>query len=156
MKTVHHHIYNKQTLSWHKKPSRQKPIVKLKARVDVEAFKILGLININVQTKELECQGLADTGASVCLAGIKFMMFLGLDLCNLGKCDSDRKFLGANDQKIKIFGVVPILFTDILTGNQTRQMVYICEHESSLLLSYEACVDLKYVSHDFDMYQQKQ
>ena len=59
-------------------------------------------------------------------------------------------------QKIKIFGVVPILFTDILTGNQTRQMVYICEHASSLLLSYEACVDLKYVSHDFDMYQQKQ
>ena len=42
-KTVHHHVYNKQTKSWNKKPARQKPLVKLKTRVDKEAFEFLGL-----------------------------------------------------------------------------------------------------------------
>ena len=98
-KTVHHHAYNKQTKSLNKKPACQKPLVKLKARVDRDAFEFLGLNKINVQTRELECHGMADTGASVCLAGTKFMRSLGLEECNLEQCDM--RLYGADDQTSK-------------------------------------------------------
>ena len=106
--------------------------------------------NINVQSRVLECQGMADTGASVCLAGTMFMRSLGLDVCDLTQCDM--RLYGADDKDINMLGVMPLVFTDMLSGIQTRQFVYICEHASTLLLSLEACIDLGYVSENFPVH----
>ena len=103
--------------------------------------------NMNVKTMEVTDSGMADTGASVCLAGSKLMRSLGLTEANLAQCDM--RLYGADNTDIQLLGVVPVIITDTQSGHQTRQFLYVCSRSSSLLLCLEACIDLKYVSENY-------
>ena len=90
---------------------------------------------------------LPDTRASVTMAGTKFMRSMGQSEANLAKCNM--RLYGADNNDIQLLGVIPVIITDVVTGLQTRQIVYICNKASTLLLSLKAYEDLGYISHNF-------
>ena len=144
--TLHHHVYDSASQRWLRRPARQKPFIKVKVKVDKLACKELGVRNMNVRTQETQDIGMGDTGASVCMGGKKTMRSLGLTEANLAKCDL--RLYGADNSDIDLLGAVPVIITDSRTGQETRQILYICS-KASLLLSLEACIDLGLVSPDF-------
>ena len=84
---LHHHVYDKSSQSWTQRAAKKKPFVRVRVKVDREACQILGAKNINTRTKEITDSSMADTRASVCLSGTKFMRSLGLSESDLTKCD---------------------------------------------------------------------
>ena len=145
--TLHHHVYDKSSQSWTRRPAKKKPFVRVRVKVDREACQILGAKNINTRTEEITDNSMADTGASVCLSGTKFMRSLGLSESDLTKCDM--RLYGADNGDINLVGVVPVMITDTQSGEWTKQILYVCERASTLLLSLEACIDLGYTSENF-------
>ena len=112
--TVYHHVYDGSSHSWQRKPAKRKPLVRVKTRLDKEACQILGMRNINLQAEETQERALPDTGASVTMAGTKFMRSLGQSEANLAKCDM--RLYGADNNDIKLLGVIPVIITDTVTG----------------------------------------
>ena len=102
---------------------------------------------MGVRTREVEDHGMTDTGASVCMSGTNSMRAMGLTERVMMKCDL--RLYGADNSDIKLLGAVFVVITDIRTGQETRQLLYVCERAASLLLSLEACVDLGLVGPDF-------
>ena len=99
---------------------------------------------MNVRTLEITDRALADTRASVSMAGVKFMRSIGVSEADLIRCAM--RLFGADNSDIMLIGVIPVIITDTVTGRQTRQLVYICHKASSLLLSLEY---LGYVTKNF-------
>ena len=149
--SLHHHVFDKHSQRWRQRPAKRKPFVKVRVMVDKEACKELAIGDVTAQTLETTDKALPDTGASVTMAGTKFMRSLGVSEPDLPRCNL--RLYGADNTDINLLGVIPVIITDVVTGQQTRQIVYICQRTSSLLLSLEACEDLGYVSQDFPKQQ---
>ena len=77
------------------------------------------------------------------------MLFRSLGLSDANLTKADLRLYSADNDDIKLLGMIPVQFTDHVSGLSTRQIVYICEKASSVLLSLEACIDLQYVTPDF-------
>ena len=146
--TIHHHVYDKWSQTWQRRRPKKKPMVKLRVRVDQEACKEHGIRSMQgVRTHEIIDSGMADSGASVCMGGPKFMRSLGLSEASLAQ--SNLVLYGADDTVIDLIGMVPVVIVDNKSKAWTRQFVYINADASTLLLSLEACQDLGYVSDNF-------
>ena len=153
---IHHHVYDPNTQSWCQRPAKNKPFVRVHVKVDKTSAtaQTLGTRQLNVRTQEVTDRALADSGASVSMAGTKFMRSLGVSEADLTKCAL--RLYGADNSDIDLIGVIPVIITDTVTGRQTRQLVYVCHNASSLILSLEACEDLGYVKKDFTAPEQVQ
>ena len=141
-----HHIYSKQH-GWVKKGAMDKPMVTVQAKVDIPAYLTLRIRvpNLNVRPATGPC--LADTGASICLAGKQFMRSLGMNESHLTPCDMS--VTGANSASIKVMGAMLVEFSSKQGNNTSKQVVYVCEGVSGALLSLEACIDLGLVTNSF-------
>ena len=153
---LHHHVYDSSTQSWHQRPAKRKPLVRVQVKVDKtrSTAQDLGIRQLNIQTQEVTDRALADSGASVTLAGLKFMRSMGVSEADLVRCAM--RLYGADGADINLIGAVPVIITDTATGRQTRQVLYICHNASSLLLSLEACEDLGYINKNFTTHEHVQ
>ena len=143
---IGHHVYHRGR-GWLKQAARSKPIVRLNSRIDMNAYKSLGLKPPAKQAKVSGGQHLADTEASICLGGKTYLRSLGLSEDDLTPCDMSVR--GANNSSIKVLGALLVEFS-LGQGNKqpgqvqptSKQIVYICEGVVGALLSLEACIDL--------------
>merc|ERR1712218_654201 len=141
--TLHHHVFDTVSQNWKQRPARNKPWIDVKLEVDKAACKnVFGSYFGKLTAKSAQQKALADTGASVCLAGAKLLKSMGLQSSDLATCDM--KLYGASGNDIRLLGIMPTIITDVQSGRQTRQMLYFCE-AADLLLSMEACSDLSLV-----------
>ena len=131
-----HHVYDKKH-GWLKQGSKQKPLLSVEAKVDIPAYLTLRIRVPNTPVRSANGHCLADTGASVCLAGVSFMKSLGLSQSHLTPCDMS--VTGANASSINVLGAILVEFRNRLNDNISKQVVYICEGVSGALLSLEAC-----------------
>ena len=67
-----HHVYHKGK-GWLRQGARAKPMVELYSRLDMSAYKALGLKPPAKQVRVSGGQHLADTGASICLGGKSYL-----------------------------------------------------------------------------------
>ena len=119
---LHHHVFDSSTQSWQQRPAKKKPFVRVHVKVDKEAAQTLGGRKMNVRTLEITDRALADTGASVSMAGVKFMRSISVSEADLIRCAM--RLFGADNSDIMLLGVIPVIMTDTVTGRTTRQLVY--------------------------------
>ena len=147
-----HHVYHRGK-GWLRQAARTKPMVGLHSRLDMSAYKALGLKPPTKQAKSSEGHHLADTGASICLGGKTYLRSLGLSEEDLIPCDMT--VCGANNSNIKVMGALLVEFSHIhqpvtsIRPAISKQIVYICEGVVGALLSLEACIDLGLVEERF-------
>ena len=88
---------------------------------------------------------LADTGASVCLAGTEYMQAMGVSRKDLTRCDMSVR--GAGGKSIPVLGAMIVHLSQ--PGAFTKQIMYVCDGVASPILSLEACEDLGLVGDRF-------
>ena len=142
---IGHHTYHK-VKGWVKQSAKAKPMVCLQSKLDMSAYKALGLKPPMKQAIPSVGHHLADTGASICLGGRSYLRSLGLTVADLTPCDMT--VCGANNSNMSILGAVLIEFTST-PKHTSKQIVYICEGVVGTLLSLEACIDLGLVEESF-------
>ena len=143
-----HHVHNREK-GWLKKAARVKPMVELYSRLDMSAYKSLGIKPPSKQCSVSRGQHLADTGASICLGGKGYLRSLGLSEDDLTPCDMS--VCSASNANIDVLGALLIEFSkgSNIEDPTTKQIVYICKGVTGVLLSLEACIDLGLVKDDF-------
>ena len=119
----------------------------LNAKVDIPAYLTLKIRVPNTPVRPAMGPCLADTGASVCLAGRSFMKSVGMSESHLTPCDMS--VTGAKSSSIVVLGAMLVEFSTKDTGQTSKQVVYICEGVSGALISLEACIDLGIVNKNF-------
>ena len=77
-----HHVYDKGK-GWLRKAARVRPLVNIYSKLDMSAYKALGVKPPAKQCKVSNGQHLADTGASICLGSKSYLKSLGLSLDDL-------------------------------------------------------------------------
>ena len=80
---LHHHVFDSSKQSWQQRQAKKKPFVRVHIKVDKEAAQILSTRKLSVRTQEITDRALTDTGASVAMAGLKFMRSLGVSEADL-------------------------------------------------------------------------
>ena len=145
-RTLSHHIY-RQGSGWLRQPAMAKPMVMIRSELDKESYTAHQVGEPPVNSEVAQEKFLADTGASVCLAGTKYMRALGIKQEDLLKTDMCVR--GAGNQKIEVLGVLLVSLSQPGSSSHSKQMVYICEGVTGPLLSLEACQDLGLVDQDF-------
>ena len=121
--------------------------VTVQAKVDIPTYLTLKIRVPNVSVTPATGPCLADTGASICLAGKQFMRSLGLAEEHLSPCDMS--VTGADSTNIAVLGAMLVEFSSQESNFTSKQVVYVCEGVSGALLSLEACIDLGMVSDKF-------
>ena len=120
-------------------PSSPMPTVRVNAQVSQDAYKQLNVSGASVLSKRTILAN-ADTGATVCVAGMTLLEDLGLDT----KClvPVSIRLWSANKTPLKVIGGI---FLDIsskskhtLKAIHTKQLTYIAETVTSLFLSRDA------------------
>ena len=81
------------------------------------------------------------------MSRIRTMKALELTEKNLMKCDL--KLYGADIRDTNLLGAVCVIIIDTKTGQETGQLLYVCDTAASLPLSLEVCMDLGFVGSDF-------
>ena len=146
MASLEHHVFVKN-VGWVLQGAKKRPMAVVEAEVDISAYLTLRVPVPNIQVRPASGPCLADTGASICLAGTGFMRSLGLDEKNLAKCSMF--VTGANNARIKVLGAMLIEFRSRSSKNTSKQVVYVCDGVVGALLSLEACIDLGLVHEKF-------
>ena len=141
-----HYVHSKKH-GWLQKSAKEKPLLVVNAKVDIPAYLTLRIKVPNTAVRPASGQCLADTGASVCLAGRMFMKSLGMSEAHLTPCDMS--VTGANSVSITVLGAMLVEFSSKDGSHSSKQVVYVCEGVSGALLSLEACIDLGVVSESF-------
>ena len=140
---IKHHIYCEPD-GWSQKVPKDKPYVTLSLEFDFATASSLNMVTPDLMVQKMTTKGMADTGASVCMADLQVIRRLGLVESHLTPCEME--LTSADKSSISILGAIPVIITDLASGYFTRQILYICNKASSLLLSLQACIDLKMVS----------
>ena len=149
--SLRHHTHCK-SVGWQRRTPRDKPYVKLAVEFDENAARALDMIIPDTAIQSVTTQGMADTGASVCMADNQVIKRMGLDTTHLTKCSME--LTSADKSSIRILGAIPVVITDISSGLKSSQILYISNNASSLLLSLEACIDLHIVPDTFPAFSQ--
>ena len=140
-----HHVHDK-IRGWVRQSAKRKPTVTLESKLDMSAYKALGLKPPIKQATPSVGQHLADTGASICLGSRTYLRALGLTVQDLTPCDMTVS--GANSSNMVVLGAILVEFRGP-TNLKSKQIVYICEGVVGALLSLEACIDLGLVEENF-------
>ena len=112
-----HHVYHRGK-GWLKQAARSKPMSDLYSRLDMDAYKALGLKPPVKQMKVSWGRHLADTGASICLGGKGYLRSLGLSESDLTPCDMSVS--SANNDSIKVLGGLLIEHLQTLMQSKAR------------------------------------
>ena len=89
---------------------------------------------------------LADTGAQMCVTGVKVVLQLGLRASDLVPCSV--RINGANNSGLDVVGAVFLTLSGP-GGWSTSQMVYVAKGVSEFYLSKEACRELGTIAPTF-------
>ena len=119
--SLYHHTFNAVSQRWERAPpgvaDAKKPHKSVTVEVDSTAcettFKDF-FSNRGYRPRKAMSRGLADSGATVCLAGTKLMESLKLWQSNLARANI--KLYGASGDEIKLLGVAPVVITDRESG----------------------------------------
>ena len=142
-----HHIY-RQGRGWLRKPAKPKPMVMVVSELDRQSYTALNVVHPSYSgTRAVTEKFLADTGASVCLAGVGYMSAIGVRQEDLVRCDMSVR--GAGSKRITVLGALLVQLSRADSEKCSKQIVYICEGVTSPLLSLEACEDLGLVDSQF-------
>ena len=145
-----HHVYDKKSATWIKRPSKPQPFLQLGISIHPEDYATLG-IPLKVRKKiSASLYVMADTGCQSCLISLKLLRRIGLQRKHLTPCSMSMET--ANHGCISIIGSVVVRLTGRSpTGEslETRQILYVTDTANKLFLSQEACEDLGLVSSDF-------
>ena len=147
-----HHVYMKSK-GWVKQSPKEKPFVNLSVQFDKQSANHLAMVVPNRLIRKVSVYAMADTGASVCMAGRSIIRDMCLNDNDLTPCAME--LTSADKSSIKIVGAIPVVISDAGTGLTTRQILYISNNASSFLLSLEACSDLNLVETDFPVSKNK-
>ena len=145
-----HHIYDKKSATWIKRPSKPQPFLKLGISIHPEDYVALGIPPKVQKRVSASLYVMADTGCMSCLIGLKLLRRIGLHRKHLTPCSMAME--AANNGSINIIGSVVVRLTgQSPTGEtlETRQILYVSDNTNKLFLSEEACEDLGLVSPDF-------
>ena len=130
-----HHIY-RQGCGWLRQAAKSKPMVIIRSEVDMESYTALQVMSPTCGgTTAMTERFLADTGASVCLAGVEYMGALGVRQEDLVRCDMSVR--GAGSKRITVLGAVLVRISQADSSKYSKQIIYICEGVTSPLLSLE-------------------
>ena len=86
-----------------------------------------------------------DSGASICLGGVKHLSSLGLSVNNLVPCKKVVTAVG--NHRMICMGYLPVEFS--VNGQCTKQAVYICNNIERLYFSKKACIDVGLLDKNF-------
>ena len=86
-----------------------------------------------------------DSGASICLGGMKHLQQLGLKPQHLIPCNKIVRAVG--NFEFKCDGWLPVVF--VVNGRSTKQALYVCERVDRIYFSKAACMDVGILSKDF-------
>ena len=141
--TISHHTYT--GMNWVKGRARGKPMVDLTAKVDLDSYSELGLRKPRVLGDRIKVEVMADTGASISIAGMQFARRLGIREDDL--LGTTMMIHSADGSKIDVRGSVFVSLTG--SGQATKEQVYICRGTKGCLLSLDACIALRVVPGSF-------
>ena len=119
---------------WQLKNSKAQPMVKLKARVDVDAYKQIGYTCPSIKPTMLQC--ISDTGAQSCLMGLNTAKQLGLKESDL--VPVSRKMRAVNNEDIALNGAVFLT----LCGHDQEGIL----HEAPVMVYVSPAVNMMYLS----------
>ena len=138
-------------LRWVKSRPPKQPHIKLTVRVDTRSYRDNDIRPPSAyKHRTADMTSLADTGCQALVMGPQQLTQLGLTKCDLMECE--QRLTGANGGSIVILGAVFIVVSGTdNTGKvwRTRQLCYVCEGVSELLLSREACTQLGMIPEQF-------
>ena len=138
-------------LRWVKSRPPKQPHIKLTVRVDTRSYRDNDIRPPSAyKHRTADMTSLADTGCQALVMGPQQLTQLGLTKCDLMECE--QRLTGANGGSIVILGAVFIVVSGTdNTGKvwRTRQLCYVCEGVTELLLSREACTQLGMIPEQF-------
>ena len=138
-----HHIHNGG--SWVHKKAKGKPMITLRSRVDLPSYDELGLKRPRVMGDQVRSNFMADTGASVSIAGMSYARELGVREDDL--LGSNLAVSSADGSRIGVLGSILVELESL--GHCTKEQIYICRGTKGCLLSLEACISLDLVPKSF-------
>ena len=86
-----------------------------------------------------------DSGANICLAGLRHLQQMGLQPSQLRQCHKRVKAVGGSILICK--GWIPAIFK--IEGYTTTQPLYICEKVDRLYFSRQGCLAVNIISHNY-------
>ena len=115
----------------------EKDIIEIDALV--RPFQPQGIqFSFNKQYQNKTIKVFPDSGASICLGGLKHLSLLGFKENNLIKCNKIVTAVGKH--QMICLGWLPIEF--LVNGRATKQALYICDRVERLYFSKKACIDV--------------
>ena len=124
-----HNVFNGNT--WVSKSARGKPMITLRSRIDLSSYDDLGVRRPRVLGDQVKSGFMADTGASVSIAGMNYARELGIREDDLLK--SNLAVSSADGSKIGVLGSVLVELEN--SEYKTKEQVYICRGTRGCLLS---------------------
>ena len=144
-----HHIYNALCDTWEHRASDPQPSLDVSIGMLPSDYSTLGF-DTPKSPKTIQYRAIADTGCQSCLAGVKLLHQLGLQIHHL--IPVTMKMTAANENRIRILGALILRIsgnTTNATNLQTRQIVYFTDSSDKLYLSKQACVSLGMITDKF-------
>ena len=148
-KSVPHMLH--EQLEWVIKHPPPQPCLKLSVNIDTHSYceqKVRPPSALKHRTADMPA--LADTGCQAVCMGPEQLHSVGLSVGDL--MPVDLRLSGANGSSIRILGGIFISITGVDTSGKkwsTKQLCYVAEGVSRLMLSKEACVQLGIVNSSF-------
>ena len=140
-----------EQLEWVIRNPPPQPYLSLKVRVDTRAYRDQNFTPPSAfKHRTADMSALADTGCQAVCMGTEQLARLGLTSKDL--LEVDLRLKGANGGSIRILGglFITISGEDRRNGKwSTRQLCYVAEGVTKLMLSREACVQLGIISDNF-------
>ena len=147
--SLDHHLYDQLTRTWFKQRSEPQPFLDVNISVSAEDYRKMNCTP-PTRTNSSTVSVMADTGCQSCLAGIKVIKRLGLNISDL--VPVTMQMHAANEKGIKIVGATFLSISGQDENGQTletRQMTYITDHSDKFFLSQGACKALGIISEKF-------
>merc|ERR1712082_156635 len=130
---------------WSEGPVEGHGNIQLSVSLCVGAYGILDPPRVPTRSGKLVVSVLADTGAQMCVAGIRVALQLGLKSKDLVPCEL--KINSANNSGLDVLGA---MFVTLEWGGwSSNQMVYVARGVQDFFMSKEACRDLSIVGINF-------
>ncbi len=119
--------------------------VQLSVSICEDAYEILDPPRVPPRSSTKVVSVLADTGAQMCVTGIRVALQLGLKSRDLVPCSL--KINGANNSGLEILGAMFVTLSK--DGWTTKQMVYVARGVAEFYMSKEACRELGTIGDEF-------
>ena len=117
---IEHHVFTGQR--WVKGKARGKPMLNLTTKVDLSSYDEIGIRRPRVIGDKVRSEFMADTGASISIAGMQYARRLGIREDDL--LQTTMMIHSADGSRIDVRGSVFVTVEG--SGQSTKEQVYIC------------------------------